>query len=167
MDLSFLTTAWKLLNDYWPQILGGAAIPPIIGTAIFAFLRRPKSSTSEAGSYFTDEKLLSPPLTRPAYSDRMAYVLAEMSDLAYYQFEGQSSFVDDAVGKVRSLNLTTDVDIREFLDQFSTEMMGGRHLSLKSLTDILANSRFSLLDVINVAETQGLVCKRIADNESP
>lgn len=97
----------------------------------------------------------------------MAYVLAEMSDLAYYQFEGQNSFIDDSVEKALSLNLTTDIGIREFLDQFSAELMSERRLSLKFLSDILGNSGFSLVDVINVAETQGFVCKRSADNEPP
>ena len=129
--------------------------------------RRPKSTTSEIGPYFTDKQLLSPPLTRPAYSDRMAYILAEMSDLAYYQFEGQSGVVDDAVTQVLSLDLTKDANVRNFLDQFSAELMSGRRLGLTFLKDILGNSGFLLLDVINVGETQGLVCKRITKGESP
>ena len=52
-----------------------------------AISRRPRSTPKDVDPYFSDAKLLSPPLTRPAYSDRMAYVLAEMSDLAYFRFE--------------------------------------------------------------------------------
>ena len=165
MDISILTDVWEFIVDYW-HISSGVAFLAV-STAILAYLRRPKSSASKIGPFFTDRKLLSPPLTRPAYSDRMAYVLAEMSDLAYYQFEGQSDLVDDAVKNLQSLNLTAGVGIRELLDKFSADLMSGRRLSLKFLTDILGNSGFSLLEVINVAETQGFTCKRNVPNEPP
>ena len=38
--------------------------------------------------YFSREQLLTPPTKRAAYSDRMAYVSAELSRLAYFPFEG-------------------------------------------------------------------------------
>ena len=169
MNTSLLTVAWEFVSNYWPYIAAGgsAATVALLRGAVLAYVRRPKSTTSEIGPYFTDKQLLSPPLTRPAYSDRMAYVLAEMSDLAYYQFEGQSGVVDDAVTKALSLDLTKDANVRDFLDQFSSELMSGRRLSLKFLNDILGHSGFLLLDVIDVGDTQGFVCKRITDGESP
>ena len=98
MELDLLAAAKELIAGYWPHV-SAAAIAGVgtLGTAVFTYIRRPKSSESSIGPYFTEATLLSPPLARPAYSDRMAYVLAEMSDLAYYQFEGQRGFVDDAV----------------------------------------------------------------------
>ena len=167
MDTSLLTVAWEFVGNYWLYIGGSPVVFALLRRAALAYVRRPKSTTSEIGPYFTDKQLLSPPLTRPAYSDRMAYVLAEMSDLAYYQFEGQSGVVDDAVKQVLSLDLSKDANVRTFLDQFSTELMSGRRLSLKFLKDILGNSGFSLLDAINIGETQGFVCKRITEGESP
>ncbi len=170
MNTNLLSVAWEFVGNYWPHIAAVGSSPVVFALlrgAVLAYVRRPKSTTSEVGPYFTDKQLLSPPLTRPAYSDRMAYILAEMSDLAYYQFEGQSGVVDDAVTQVLSLDLTTDANVRNFLDQFSTELMSGRRLSLTFLKRILGNSEFSLLDVINVGETQGLVCKRITEGESP
>ena len=171
MDIDFLTTAWEFVKDYWPYVIGvtgvSSVVVPAMGSAIFAYIRRPKSSTNEVSPYFTDKKLLSPPLARPAYSDRVAYILAEMSDLAYYQFEGQSDFLDDAVDSALALNLRDGAGIREFLDKFSTALMSERRSSVKFLKKNLANSGFSLLDVINVAETQGFVCKRTAANEPP
>ena len=164
MESSLLAEAKEILGGYWPYLSAGAAAAV---TAIFTYIRRPKSSATEIGPYFTEAALLSPPLTRPAYSDRMAYVLAEMSDLAYYQFEGQRGFVDDAVENALSLDLTDDTNIREFLEEFSTGLMSGRRLQLESMKKILANSGFSLLDVVNISETQGFVCKRIAEDEPP
>ena len=161
MEPNLLAIAREIAGDYWPHV-SGLAIAAIgaAGTAIFSYIRRPKSSAVEIGPYFTESLLLAPPLTRPAYSDRMAYILAEMADLAYYQFEGQRGFVDDAVDNALSLNMTNDVNVREFLEKFSTELMSGRRLQLEFMKKILENSGYSLLDVIDINETQGFVCKR-------
>ena len=168
MEPGLLAIAREFISGYWPHVSGSAvAVTATAGTAIFAYIRRPKSPPTEASPYFTDAALLSPPLTRPAYSDRMAYVLAEMSDLAYYQFEGQRGFVDDAVENAMSLDLTDDTNVRAFLEKFSTELMRGRRLQLESMKKVLSNSGFSLLDVIDINETQGFACKRIAENEPP
>ena len=164
MDLDLLAVAKEFISGYWPHA-SAAAIAGV--TALLTYIRRPKSSAASIGPYFTESALLSPPLVRPAYSDRMAYVLAEMSDLAYYQFEGQRGFVDDAVENVSSLDLTNDTDVRAFLEKFSTELMSGRRLQLESMKKLLSNSGFSLVDVINIGETQGFVCRRNAENEPP
>ena len=43
---------------------------------------------AEARDYFKDkDRLLSPPIMRAAYSDRMAWILSSMSHLAYDRFE--------------------------------------------------------------------------------
>ena len=168
METSLFDAAKEIASDYWPHISGLAiAAAGAASTAIFSFIRRPKSSPAETGPYFTEPALLAPPLTRSAYSDRMAYVLAEMSDLAYYQFEGQRGFVDDAVDNALSLDLTDGTNVREFLETFSTQLMSGRRLQLESMRKVLSNSGFSLLGVINIGETQGFVCRRIAENEPP
>ena len=163
-----MTSVLEFAGAYWPYIVALVALAvPAVGTAIHAYLRRPKSSPPAIGRYFTDAKLLSPPLARPAYSDRMAYVLAEMSDLAYHQFEGPGDVVNDAVARVLALESKTDATIRELLDRFAADVVSTHRLSLTSLTTVLHNSRFALLDVINVGDTQGFVCKRIAAAEPP
>lgn len=167
MEPSLFDTAKQIVSDYWPHVSGLAIAAGAACTAIFSFIRRPKSSSAETGPYFTEPALLAPPLTRPAYSDRMAYVLAEMSDLAYYQFEGQRGFVEDAVENALALDMTDDTNVREFLEVFSTQLMSGRRLQLESMKKVLSNSGFSLLDVINIGETQGFVCKRVANEEPP
>ena len=65
------------------------------------------------------------------------------------------------------LNLTEGQDIRQFLDRFSTDLMSGRRLSLDAFRNVLANSGFSLVEVINIRETQGFVCRRNVDDEPP
>ena len=167
---------WQCIVGIWPYVVQVATVIGAVGTVgtiIFTYIRRPKSSPSgtssppEIGPYFTATSLLSPPLARPAYSDRMAYVLAEMSDLAYFQFEGGRGFVEDAVKDVMSLDLSDDASVRAFLEKFSIEVTSGQRLQPESMRMILANSGFALLDVININETQGFVCKRVADDEPP
>ncbi|MCE2523302.1 MAG: lipase family protein [Rhodobacteraceae bacterium] len=166
MELEVLASAKEIITGYWPHVSAAAiSSVAVLGTALFTYFRRPKSSVASIDPYFTEAALLSPPLARPAYSDRMAYVLAEMSDLAYYQFEGQQGCVDDAVENFMSLDVSKDTDVRAFLEQFSTDMMSGRRLQLESMKKILSNSGFSLLDVIDINETQGFACKRDVENE--
>ena len=165
MDMSYIDLAKQFIGDYWPHVTG--VVVPAVATAVFAHIRRPKSTARDTGPYFTEAELMTPPLVRPAYSDRMAYVLAEMSDLAYYQFEGQEGFIEDAVQGALERNLTEGQDIREFLDKFSTDLMSGRRLSLDAFRNVLANSGFSLVDVIDIRETQGFVCRRNVADEPP
>ena len=166
METTLLTEIW---NNYRLYVVAVGAVPTVgaIATAILAFVRRPKSTKDGDETYLEDKKLLSPPLSRPAYSDRMAYVLAELSDLAYYQFEGANDFINDAIERVKGLDLTGESNIREFLDGFSTEMMSDRRLSLNAFSGILQRSGFSLVGTINAGETQGFVCKRTVASEPP
>ena len=168
MESTILTDTWNAVGDYWLHIAVGA-VPTVgaVATAILAFVRRPKSSKDVDQTYLEDKKLLSPPLSRPAYSDRMAYVLAELSDLAYYQFAGANDFISDAIEQVKGIDLRDESNIREFLDSFSVEMMSGHRLSPNAFSGILQRSGFSLLGTINVRETQGFVCKREVAGELP
>ena len=168
MDMTLLTDIWDLIGEYWPHIAGGA-VPALgaLGTAILAFVRRPKSAKDADETYLEDRKLLSPPLRRPAYSDRMAYVLAELADLAYYQFEGRSGLIYDAIEDAKEIDLADESKLREFLDGFSAQLIGGHRLSVTALSSILGRCGFSLVGTVNVQETQGFVCKRSAPNEPP
>ena len=164
METTLFTEIWNAISDYW---IPGSAVPVAgaVATAVFSFLRRPKSSKDGEQTYLEDRKLLSPPLSRPAYSDRMAYVLAELSDLAYYQFEGASGFINDAIEQAKRIDLSDESTLRDFLDGFSAEMMSGHRLSLNAFSGILKSSGFSLLGTINVVETQGFLCKRSVPDE--
>ena len=168
MDTDLLAAAWARVADHWFLVAVAAAVAGFAARGVvLAWVRRPKSTAREVGPYFTDSKLLSQPSPRPAYCDRMAYVLAEMADLAYYRFEGRAGMVDDAAERALALDLTSADEVRAFLDRFSTELLGGRHLSRTFLERILGNAGFALLDVIDVDETQGFVCKRAAEGEPP
>jgi hypothetical protein len=157
--------ATAVQNNPWTSAIVSGVVAGVSGTGIFSFKRRTKEPDVCKGQYFTDTKLLTPPMERPAYSDRMAYVLAEMSDLAYYEFEGPGGLINDAVENALKLKLDKAKDIRDFLDNFSLKLIGHRDLSLDFLKELLKKSHFELLETINVGETQGFACKRIAPQE--
>ncbi|WP_455220615.1 lipase family protein [Kaarinaea lacus] len=152
-------------NNPWTSAIVSAVTAGLVGTGVFSFKRRIVETDESKEQYFADSKLLAPPIERPAYSDRMAYVLAEMSDLAYYNFEGPGGLINDAVENALKLKLDNAADIRSFLDSFSLKLIGTRDLSLDFFKDLLSKSSFELLDIIDVGETQGFACKRVALNE--
>jgi triacylglycerol lipase len=152
-------------NNPWTTTIVSVVTAGLMGTGIFSFKRRICEPDKRKEQYFTDTKLLSPPMERPAYSDRMAYVLAEMSDLAYYEFEGPGGLINDTVENALKLKLNNAKDIRDFLDKFSQKLIGSRDLGLDFFKQLLKNSHFELLETINIGETQGFACKRIAPKE--
>ena len=165
-EITFFSEIITFIADHQKLTWVGAGFSVLtVATLRFAYLRRAKSSAKKTGQYFIDANLLSPPMERPAYSDRMAYVLSEMSDLAYYEFEGKGGLVDDAVKNALLLNLTQETDIRSFLEKFSTDLISQRNPGIEVFENVLTNSGFKLLGTINVAETQGFVCKRNVPDE--
>ncbi len=167
-DASVLSALTELVSQNpWSSLLSSVIVTALVGTGIFSFLRRVKPGSEEIGQFFTDSKLLAPPMARPAYSDRMAYVLAEMSDLAYYQFEGAGGFINDAVEQALKARLDSAESIRDFLEQFRDQLMVSRNMGTDFLRQLLDKSGFELIDTINVGETQGFACRRKVANEPP
>jgi len=107
--------------------------------------------------YFSDANLLSPPLKRAAYSDRTAWLMAEMSRLAYHRFEGGKSFesLADDLATVKG----EPTKIRKLLKKY-LELAGqsdGEAMSF--LTDQLSKANFSLVGTYDAGETQGFLAK--------
>ncbi|MCX2979736.1 lipase family protein [Halieaceae bacterium IMCC14734] len=139
----------------------------IVGSGILSFLRRPKQVSQGEAIYFVDEKLLAPPMSRPGYSDRMAYVLAEMSSLAYYEFEGTGGTVLNAAQKFLKLTNADTEQVQRLLGTFADELLLKGVDSREFLEKILLQSNFKLLGTVNVDTTQAFVCRRVAAGESP
>lgn len=169
MDLTLIASNIQQLVTDSPILspLIGAVASGVLGTGIFSFLRRPQSSQQKINKYFKSSNLLTPPIKRPAYSDRMAYVLAEMSDLAYFEFEGPGGAILDAVDHIQNLNTKSTDDIKEFLESFTHDLMGNRELNTSFLKKILENSGFILIQTIDVGSTQGFACKYTKTEETP
>lgn len=81
-------------------------------------LESKEKNLREAKRYFEDrDLLLSPPIKRAAYSDRMAWVLASMSQLAYDQFEDEGEARELFIEKLKGGGF-------ELLDEFNDSDTG-------------------------------------------
>ena len=111
-------------------------------------------------NYFDDEGLLGIPVRRAAYSDRAGYLMAEMSRLAYFKFEGGNN-VSEMVDRVKELlpghqNLEAVVALIKSQTPPSSEAE-----SKACLSDILGQIGFSLVETFSDAGTdaQAFLCK--------
>lgn len=146
-----------------------SSVIAIVTTGIQGFLRRPKK-TSQGGAFLENEDLLKPPMARPAYSDRMAYVMAELSALAYFKFEGSGDgALQIALDKFRQmaggdspLSEYADKVLKEFRDDLLVKSIDSREI----LQKILEKADFKLLGTLHVGDTQGFVCKRNKQGEA-
>jgi hypothetical protein len=114
-------------------------------------------------TYFSEKDLLAPPTERAAFSDRQAYVCAELSKLAYFKFEGGHT-LSDALAIVKSV-FGDDKRLALVEQQLSTVLTSAPSSASEAksaLEQILKGADFELVDVINRQGTQGFFCtKRI------
>ncbi len=114
-------------------------------------------------NYFSQKELLKAPANRAAFSDRMAYVMAEMSKLAYFKFEGGSTidqFIDMAKPIVKdkvALNLLK-LTAGKFINTASPEE------SKKILNDTLESNEYQLIATFNSDGTQAFLCRHKSYN---
>ena len=110
-------------------------------------------------SYFANDALMTPPHKRAAYSDRTSYLMAEMSRLAYFKFEGGHN-LDDVITRVKKL-------VPEGEERNSLEEMLKARLSNSSpdqaraaLSAILERKKFKLTDTFCNPDTdaQAFLC---------
>lgn len=145
------------------------ALLTFIGAGCKALFRRTKTS-GQGGTFFTHSELLQPPRARPAYSDRMAYILAEMSALAYFRFEEPSDgAIEQALAQFRELNSSgsnSEENLRNILENFQDELLLQAVNSEQVLTNILAKADFELLETININGTQAFACRRNKPGEN-
>ena len=111
---------------------------------------------------FDSPKLLGAPVMRAAYSDRTAWLMSAMSELAYYQFEDKELVANLA----SELAAMSDVqDIREKLTAILTGTVAGGNE--QTLRDILQLANFELIRTYNRAGTQAFLAKRTDETEKP
>ncbi|MEH6405323.1 MAG: lipase family protein [Sneathiella sp.] len=115
---------------------------------------------------FDRPSLLLAPVRRAAYSDRTAWLMASMSELAYWQFEGGERVVDvvtDLVAEARGKNKKeAEADVRKRLNKFLATSGNTATESLESLRSVLEAAGFTLDGQYNISETQGFLCHKPA-----
>lgn len=113
-----------------------------------------------------DPALLKPPVQRAAYSDRIAWLMSAMSELAYYRFEGGNDLQDlikDLVklgGEGKGDTGGFEQAVIGFLTHRGKSAEDGR----KGLERALEAVRFELVNTYNEADTQAFLAKRIPDS---
>lgn len=112
--------------------------------------------------HFDAEKLLSPPVKRAAYSDRTAWLMAEMSSLAYDKFEGGMTLEKLAENLAET---TSKEDVFKLLQKHlesagEVETKASVHLATE-----LAKANFKLLKTYNEDGTQAFLAKLNLNNE--
>jgi hypothetical protein len=109
-------------------------------------------------AHFGAPELLSPPIKRAAYSDRTAWLMAEMSRLAYDKFEGGRSLksLAESLAKIKEDNKTKIVGLlKEYIENVGISAASAK----QELIEQLAKANFSLLGVYNKKGTQAFLAK--------
>ncbi len=117
--------------------------------------------------YFDSKYLMEAPIERAAFSDRMAYVCAELSKLAYFKFEGGHP-LDQAADLVDSFVKNKDQaeKVKQGLALIISQMPGTREQSEDVLKEILAKEDFELVKTFSESGTQAFICVKNVEARS-
>ena len=121
------------------------------------------------------------PTTRAAYSDRAAWMMCEMSELAYLPFEGENRFRSiltaiDGIAKVAKLRkdngeISKQIealrsDLKRHIDQklaFAVSGNAPESSGLRELKAALGSAGFQFARAFNESDTQAFLAKRNSD----
>lgn len=117
---------------------------------------------SDLATLFDDKNLLATPVRRAAYSDRTAWLMAAMSELAYFKFEGTQSY-EELAKELVELSKANDVlaRLKDFLED-SAETTDSPIDRLKELLDLAG---FELINTYNRAGSQAFLAKRRTEGD--
>lgn len=117
-------------------------------------------------NFFEEKSLLTPPTERAAFSDRQAYVCAELSKLAYFRFEGGHT-IDEIIRVAKEI--FDESEKIELLDQQIRSMLGSSPdatvESRVAFEKILTAGGFELVEAFSREGTQAFLCKRTIKRE--
>lgn len=114
----------------------------------------------------SDPVLRKPPVQRAAYSDRMAWLMSSMSELAYRRFEGGDD-LRDLVRDLLALGARGGSGARDIENKvigFLTHRDETAEAGRKALEAALATVGFVLVGVYNEADTQAFLAKRVPES---
>ena len=104
--------------------------------------------------------LLNPPVNRAAYSDRTAWLMAELSDMAYLKFEGRDAVISNIVETLAGL-IDTEA-IKKELQRFEVALTASGS-ERQELELQLTQGGFDLAATFNSKDTQAYLATRQAD----
>lgn len=163
----YLIDLWRTAANYLELSTGAfwstnaAVCLPILGTIWHSYKRRITQGERLEG-FFEKDELMRRPENRLGYSDRMAYILAEMSELAYYEVEKYDDIVaqlfEDAKKEFPEAKNTELINkfIESYRSQFRLSETMGEEEQFESL---LKKKNFVFIKpYLNVGPSQGFVC---------
>ena len=106
-----------------------------------------------------EPSLLDLPEQRAGYSDRTAWLMAVMSQLAYFEFENRRTVADLAADLAKLGGDSGEIK-RHLLSQIGSLFTGGPESRLAFLSHILGIARFDLIEVFDVGDTQAFLARR-------
>lgn len=112
-------------------------------------------------NYFSNTDLLKAPVKRSAYSDRTAYLMAEMSRLAYFKFEGGNN-LDDMLAAAREF-IPEEEKFSKLEHLIKNSLVNNSADEAESiLKGILEEKGFELVNTFNCPETdaQAFLCRQ-------
>ena len=111
--------------------------------------------------YFSAKELLLPPIERAAFSDRQAYVCAELSKLAYFKFEGGHT-ANDLIMFAKALFKDDEriTLLESKIKALLTASTSSEHESKNALGEILRHADFELVETFSEKGTQAFICTR-------
>jgi pimeloyl-ACP methyl ester carboxylesterase len=114
-----------------------------------------------SSKYFATTELLKPPTERAAFSDRQAYVCAELSKLAYFKFEGGHTLGDalKIAGKIFGDDARLKI-LEEQLKLLLTASPAAEQEARDALRAILQEAQFSLVETFVQQGTEAFLCSR-------
>ncbi|MDZ7685748.1 MAG: hypothetical protein U5O39_12685 [Gammaproteobacteria bacterium] len=142
-----------------PAVSGAIALV-IVASAAHAFFKRSQTPPGLEGPYFDEPALLDPPLARPGYSDRMAYLMAEFAELAYYVIEPNDGRVEQLIAAVENRDIKAPRKIAEFVNNYYSAIRPDNLLRREPLTQELAKANFQYVSHFNRGSTQGFISLR-------
>ena len=112
-------------------------------------------------TYFSAKDLLTPPVERAAFSDRQAYVCAELSKLAYFKFEGGHTLAE-AIAVIRE-TFGDDPRLAALEQQLRTVLTSSPTSAAEAeaaMAHILKQVNFELVRTFTEEGTQAFFCTR-------
>ena len=111
--------------------------------------------------YFAQDQLLTPPVKRAAFSDRTAYLMAEMSRLAYFKFEGSNNI--QGLFQLVSKFVDDEDKVKELQEKISRYVISNSETEAKAvLEEILEAKGFKFVEAFNNKDTdaQAFICQQ-------
>ena len=117
--------------------------------------------------YFSANDLMSPPVERAAFSDRIAYVCAELSKLAYFKFEGGHT-VDDLLSFAKAIFKDDErvTQLENKIKALLTASASSEQEAKNALSEILKHADFELVETFSTKGTQAFICTRKIESPS-